>query len=135
MGRSYRRAPPAPPSTARRRAGVRGEPAGASRTHRDWHRGTETDHCRGPSLLPLLLAGVLGGETSDRRPVECLAPMREQRQEPVVQHGGERHGYAKGLRRGEGETDVLVSQRRGEPRRLELLLGNQPTIGLVDRPG
>src|SRR5206468_7833645 len=37
--------------------------------------------------------------------------------------------------RGEGEADVLVSQRCREPRRLEPLLGDEPAIHLVHRGG
>ena len=40
-----------------------------------------------------------------------------------------------GTRRLSAAASVLVSRRRGEPRRLELLLGDQPAIGFVDGDG
>src|SRR5213594_800948 len=63
--------------------------------------------------------GVLRRELPDRRPVERLATVREQGQEPIAEQARQWHRHAKSLRRGEGESDVLVSQRCGKAGGLE----------------
>src|SRR5262249_48379290 len=68
----------------------------------------------------------------DRRPVERLASPGDQRQQPVVQQASEWHRHAQTLRRRESETDVLESERRGEPSGLESLVRDQAAVGLVD---
>src|SRR5437867_3495679 len=52
--------------------------------------------------------GVLRRELSDRRPVEQLATMGEQREKAIAQQARQRHGDTKGLRRGNGEANILL---------------------------
>src|SRR4029453_14491646 len=91
---------------------------------------------RAPYLISAgRLTGVIRRELGDRRPVECVATVREQCQEPIAQQAPQRHGHAQGFRRSEGEANVLLSQRCGEARRLELSLGDQRPVGLVHGRG
>src|SRR5439155_5312903 len=79
--------------------------------------------------------GVLRRELPDRRPVERLATVSEQRQEPIAEQARQRHRHAKSFRRGEGEPDVLLSQGCGKAGGLEPPLGDLPSIGLVEGRG
>ena len=74
-------------------------------------------------------AGVLRRKLSDRRPVERLTAVSEERQKPIAEQARQRHRHAKSFRRCQGEPDVLLSQRCGKPRGLEPLLGDLPSIG------
>src|SRR5207244_10479774 len=93
------------------------------------------NHMRGRSPQPIHLPGVPRSKLSDTRPVECFAALSQQRQESVTQQARHRHGHAKVVRCRKCQADILVSEWRGEPRRLELPLGDQAAIGLVDRGG
>src|SRR5215469_3064545 len=71
-------------------------------------------------------------ESSDRRPIECLAALCNQRYQPMVQQAPKRHGYAQGLCCLKRESDVLQSEWRSEPCGLEPLLRDQSAVDLVD---
>src|SRR5713101_9271513 len=84
------------------------------------------------SARALHLSGVLGRKAADRRPVELVAAMGQQGQEPVTQEAGERQRYAQIFRGRKDEPNILVAEGRREPGRLELSIGDQAAIGLVD---
>src|SRR5438132_4107849 len=69
--------------------------------------------------LALHLAGVLGRKSADRRPVERVAAMSQQGQEPVVQQAGERQRHAQIFGGRKGEPNIFVAEGRREPGRLE----------------
>ena len=90
-----------------------------------------------PARLPKAgsLARILRRKLRERRPVERLAAVSQQGQEPIAQQAGEGQGHAQGFRRRQGQADVLLSQGRGEGRRLELLSDDQIAISLINRGG
>ena len=77
-------------------------------------------HLDQPSGLGSPRRHILGRKITDCRPIKLVAAMSEQRQEPVVQKTGQRHRYAHFFGRCEGESDVLVTQRCSETRRLKI---------------
>ena len=54
-------------------------------------------------------AGVMRRELRDRRPVECIAFASEQAEKAVVEQARQWHRYAKALRGGKSEPDVLFA--------------------------
>src|SRR4051794_38299774 len=78
------------------------------------------------------LSRIARGEPSDGGPVKFTPAIRKQRQEAIAQQTCERHGYPQVICGGEDEPDILVAKRRGEAGGLELLVGNQLAIGLVN---
>src|ERR1700693_6333374 len=73
-----------------------------------------------PRLRSLKRAGVVHREAADRRPIKVFTAQCEQPQKTVVQETAERHGHAQRLGGGQGQTDVLESERCGESCRLKL---------------
>src|ERR1700674_5322500 len=78
-------------------------------------------------------ARILCCEPADSGPIEALAALGKQAQKSIMQQASERHGNAKTFGRGQREPDVLESERCSEACRLELALGDQAAINLVDR--
>ena len=76
-------------------------------------------------------SGVLGGQLRESRPVQVLATVGQQGQEPVVDQAGDGQRHAQGFARGQHEAIVFKSQRSCESGRLELLVGDQSAVGLV----
>src|SRR5882724_7558410 len=95
-------------------------------------RGMRWESFQQESASALHRAGVLGRKPADRRPVELVAAMGQQGQEPVAQEAGERQWHAQIVSGREGEANILIAEGRREPGRLELSIGDQPAIGLVD---
>src|SRR5437762_10877223 len=77
-------------------------------------------------------AGVLGCKRTDCGPVEPVAVMGEEREEAVAQQAGNRHRHAKALGGGKHEPNILLPERRGEAGWLELSVGEERAVGLVD---
>ena len=73
------------------------------------------------------------GQHPDRRPVQIGAAVGEQGEEAVAQQAGDRQRHVEVLGGGEHEANVLLPKRRGETRRLELLVGDQRAVRLVHR--
>src|ERR1700730_1230337 len=63
----------------------------------------------------LHLAGVLGRELADRRPVEFVAAMGQQCQEPVTQEASKRQRHAQIFSGSKGEPNILVAEGCREP--------------------
>src|ERR1700730_4216232 len=80
-------------------------------------------------------ACILCREATDGGPIEALAALGEEPEKSVVQQAAKRHRYPQRLGRRQREADILVSERRGESRRLKLAIGDQATVGLVSRRG
>jgi hypothetical protein len=76
--------------------------------------------------------GIARRQAADRGPIKVVAVAREQGQEAITQEARERHRDAQIIGRGEHESDVLVSEGGGEPRRLKLSFRNQLAVDLVD---
>src|SRR5262249_51345623 len=64
-------------------------------------------------------AGVDRRQPADRGPIEAIASVRKQRQEPIAQHARKRHRHACILSGRQREPHVLEAQRRFEAGRLE----------------
>src|SRR5215472_16172278 len=79
--------------------------------------------------------GIRCRKLTDGGPIVALASLREQPQEAVVQETPDRHGNAQRFGRREQQADILVSEGRGEPGRLELALCDQCAVGSVCRRG
>src|SRR6266850_7427583 len=95
-------------------------------------RGMRWESFQQESASALHRAGVLGRKPADRRPVELVAAMGQQGQEPVAQEAGERQRHAQIVSGRESEANILIAEGRREPGRLELSIDDQPAIGLVD---
>ena len=78
------------------------------------------------------LAGILGRKLTDCRPVELVAAMGQQCQEPVTQEARQRHGHPEIFRCRERQADVFVAKRSRKTGGFEFSIGDQPAIGLVD---
>src|SRR5579863_8638634 len=78
-------------------------------------------------------ARVLGRQTADRRPVEPLAAMSEEGEEPVVQQIGNGHWHAQVLRCLQRESNIFVSKGCSKARWLEFSTRDHSTIGFVER--
>src|SRR4051812_8441996 len=79
------------------------------------------------------VAGILRGELCHGRPVEIAAALRDHRQQSRDNQARKRHRHLEGLRRGEDEADVLMSERRLEAWRVIALRRDQSAIGVVHR--
>ncbi|ENN87356.1 hypothetical protein RHSP_26704 [Rhizobium freirei PRF 81] len=75
---------------------------------------------------------ILRRQRSDSRPVQLLAAMRKQGQEPITQQARKRQRHIKRLASSQCQPNVLLSQRRRKTGRLELAVCDQPAIGLID---
>src|SRR2546427_3846467 len=82
-------------------------------------RGMRWESFQQESASALHRAGVLGRKPADRRPVELVAAMGQQGQEPVAQEAGERQWHAQIVSGREGEANILIAEGRREPGRLE----------------
>src|SRR5712672_2941867 len=78
---------------------------------------------------------ILGRKLADRRPVERVAAMGQQCQEPVTQQTCERHGDAKVFRGRERQADVFVAQWCCKTGGFDFSVDNQPAISFVHRGG
>ena len=58
--------------------------------------------------------------------------MGEKGEEAVAQEAGNRHRHAQVLGGGQYEPDILLREGRGKAGRLELSVGEERAIGLVD---
>ena len=61
------------------------------------------------------LAGILGRKLTDCRPVELVAAMGQQCQEPITQEARDRHGHPKIFRCRERQADIFMAKRSRKP--------------------
>src|ERR1700687_2347895 len=75
--------------------------------------------------------GIVGSESSNGGPIEIFATLIQEPLKSVVQQAAERHWHVQIRCRGQHQTDVLESERRGEACRLISALGDKLAVGRV----
>ena len=76
-------------------------------------------------------AGVLGRQTTDRRPIQVVAALGEKPQKSVVQEACKRHRHTQSLGFCQRQANVLVAEGRSESRRPELAIGDEEAKDLM----
>src|ERR1700692_935317 len=88
-----------------------------------------TSRCHGR----LTIAGILGRQTTNGRPIEFVAALGEKPQKSIMQQACKWHRHPQTLGCGQRKPDVFVAERCGEGRRLELALSDETAVGFVCR--
>src|ERR1700676_3468529 len=102
---------------------------GAPASVNELFRWQTTSRCHGS----LMIAGILGRQTTNGRLIEFVAALGEKPQKSIMEQARKRHRHPQTLGCGQRQPDVLVAERCGEGRRLELALSDETAVGFICR--